>query len=169
VDQKAVTKAHLWPYLMRVQKRISKNPESLAWVILDERWRVLADHAREVLAKFASGRAGMRWEKLAAREVMKLANDVPARTVVEVTTAMVLMSEMEPARFKSDTAFWLQLARRVRSVTYVNYDERWEESEAVLPGAVAKGFPAPRAVVGEDAGRSWAVHGSGGEGRESAA
>src|SRR6478672_1056542 len=107
VNQRAVTKAHLWPYLNRVQKHICKNPESIAWVILDERWRVLVDHAREVLAKFASGRGGVHWEELAAQEVVKLAGDVPARTVVEVTTAMVMMGEMEPGRFKSDNAFWL--------------------------------------------------------------
>jgi hypothetical protein len=124
VDQKAVTKAHLWPYLMRVRKRISRNPDSIAWVILDERWRVLVDRARAVLAKFATGRGGVRWEKLAAQEVVKLANDVPARTVVEVTAAMMMMCEMEPGRFKSDKAFWLQLARRTRSLTDMNYGER---------------------------------------------
>src|SRR6476660_1773564 len=101
VDQKAVTKAHLWPYLKRVQKRISKNPESIAWVTLDERWRVLIDHARGILARFATGRAGVRWEMLAAQEVVKLADDVPERAVVEVTAAMVMMWEMEPGRFKS--------------------------------------------------------------------
>src|SRR6185503_3718063 len=90
VDQKAVTKAHLWPYLNRVQKRIAKNPESIAWVILDERWRVLVDRVQAVLAKFATGRGGARWEKLAAQEVVKLANDVPPRVVVEVTSAMVM-------------------------------------------------------------------------------
>jgi hypothetical protein len=124
VDQKAVTKAHLWPYLKMVQKRIAKNPESIAWVILDERWRVLVDRVRAVLAKFATERGGARWEKLAAQEVVKLANDVPPRVVVEVTSAMVMMWEMEPGRFKSDRAFWLQLARRARSLTHVNYGER---------------------------------------------
>src|SRR5262249_55934002 len=102
VDQKAVTKAHLWPYLNRVQKRIAKNPESIAWVILDERWRVLVDRVRAVLAKFATGRGGVRWEKLAAQEVMERADDVPARTVVEGAAAMVMMGEMEPDRLRSN-------------------------------------------------------------------
>ena len=63
MDQKAVTTAHLWPYLKRVQKRISKNPESVAWVTLDERWMALTDHARGILARFASGRAGKCWRR----------------------------------------------------------------------------------------------------------
>jgi hypothetical protein len=126
VDQKAIKKAQLWPYLKRVQKRIAKNPDSVAWVTLDERWRALTDHARGVLARFATGRAGVRYERLAAQEIVKLADDVPPRAVVEVTAAMVLMWEMEPRQFKSDQAFWLQLARRVRGLTDMNYGEGWD-------------------------------------------
>jgi len=128
VDQKAIRKAHLWPYLKMAQKRISKNPESVAWVTLDDRWRALTDHARGVLAKFDTGQAGSRWELLAAQEVVKLADDVQPRAVVEVTAAMVFMQEMEPGWFRSDKAFWLQLARRVRSLTDMNYGEGWDHT-----------------------------------------
>ena len=50
VDQKAITKAHLKPYLKLVRERISKNPDNPAWVTLDGRWRALVDHAQGVLA-----------------------------------------------------------------------------------------------------------------------
>lgn len=128
VDQKAITKAQLKPYLRLVQERISKNPESIAWVTLDERWRALVDHAQGILAKFASGKAGVRFERIAAQEVVKLAGEVKPREVVEVTCGMVMMLAMEPRWFRSDDAFWIQLARCVRSLTDLHIGERWDHA-----------------------------------------
>jgi hypothetical protein len=126
VDQKAITKTHLKPYLKLVRERISKNPDSPAWVTLDSRWRALVDHAQGLLAQFSRGRAMSRFEITAAREVVKLAAEVKPREVVEVTCAVVVMWELEPRRFRSDEAFWVQLARRVRGLTDVNFGERWD-------------------------------------------
>ena len=128
VDQRAVTKAQLKPYLKLVKARMSKNPESIAWVTLDERWRALVDHAEGVLAEFAKGRPGFSYERLAAQEVVKLAGDVKPRAVVEVTAAMVMMRELEPRYFRSDQAFWIQLARRVRGTTDLHIAERWDNA-----------------------------------------
>jgi hypothetical protein len=126
VDQKAITKAQLKPYLKLVKKRMEKNPENVAWVTLDSRWRAVVDHAQGVLAYFARGKAGSRFERLAAQEVVKLASEVQPRQVVEVTAAMVMMLDLEPRRFCSDQAFWIQLARRVRGLTDLNYGDRWD-------------------------------------------
>jgi hypothetical protein len=126
VDQKAVTKAHLKPYLKLVRDRISKNSENSAWVTLDARWRALVDHAQGLLDQYSRGRAMSRFEIAAAREVVKLANEVKPREVVEVTCAVVVMWELEPRQFRSDQAFWVQLARRVRAITDVNFGERWD-------------------------------------------
>jgi hypothetical protein len=125
-DQKAITKAQLSPYLKLVKARVAKNPESIAWVTLDERWRALVDHARGILADYASGRAGSRFERAAAHVVAKLAEDVKPRDVVEVTAAMVVMQELDPRVFRSDRAFWFQLARRVRALTDRHIGERWD-------------------------------------------
>jgi len=125
-DQKAITKAQLKPYLKLVRARMAKNPDSVAWVTLDERWRALEDHARGIVAASLKGRAGSRYERAAAHEVIKLADDVKPRQVVEVATAMVMMWELEPRQFRSDRAFWIQLARRVRGVTDINFGERWD-------------------------------------------
>jgi hypothetical protein len=62
----------------------------------------------------------------AAREVVKLGEEVKPREVVEVTCAVVVMWVIEPRRFRSDDAFWVQLARRVRGLTDVNFGERWD-------------------------------------------
>ena len=91
VDQKAVTKAHLKTYLRLAKARIAKNPDSEAWTTLDARWRVLVDHAQAIVAAAVAGRAGSRFERAAAYEVVKLAEEVKPREVVEVTCAMVMM------------------------------------------------------------------------------
>ena len=84
------------------------------------------DHAQGILSEFARGRAKPRFEVVAAREVVKLGGEVKPREVVEVTCAVVVMWELEPRRFRSDDAFWVQLARRVRGLTDVNFGERWD-------------------------------------------
>jgi hypothetical protein len=126
VDQKAITKTHLKPYLKAVRERISKNPDSSAWVTLDSRWRALVDHAVGILGQYARGRPMNRFEVAAAQEVAKLGREVTPRQVVEATCAMVAMWVIEPKRFRSDDAFWVQLARRVRGLTDVNFGERWD-------------------------------------------
>ena len=125
-DQKAVANAQLQPYLKLVKARMSENPEHIAWVLLDERWRALVDHAQGIVADYARGRAGSRFERAAAQEVSKLAGDVEPRAVVEVTAAMVVMQELDPRQFRSDRAFWVQLARRVRALTDLHIGERWD-------------------------------------------
>lgn len=125
-DQKAVTKARLAPYIKMVETRIARNADNVAWVTLDDRWRALVDHAQGILATFATGKPGNRFERIAAQEIVKLAADVQPRAVVEVTAAMVIMQEFEPRVFRSDDAFWLQLARRVRSLTDLHFGESWD-------------------------------------------
>lgn len=125
-DQKAITKARLSPYLAIVRKRIAKNADNIAWVSLDDRWRALVQHAEQIVADFALGKAGSRFERVAAQEVVKLSSEVEARSVVEVTAALVLLQEFEPRVFRSDNAFWLQLARRVRSLTDLHFGESWD-------------------------------------------
>jgi hypothetical protein len=144
VDQKAITKAHLRPYLKAVRERIAKNPDSPAWTTLDARWRALVDHAEGILGQFSRGRAMNRFEVAAAREVVKLGKEVKPREVVEATCGMVAMWVIEPRKFRSDEAFWVQLARRVRGLTDVNFGERRAaEGEAVLPRADATSEPGP--------------------------
>lgn len=125
VDQQAITKTHIKPYLKLTQSRIAKNAHSPAWTTLDARWRALVDHAQRVIAKYESGQPCSRFEKLAAYEIAKLGENVDTRTVVEMTIAMVMLRELEPRCFRSDRAFWLQLSRRVRGLTDLNFGERY--------------------------------------------
>lgn len=124
-DQKAVTKAQVNPYLTLVKNRIAKNPHSPAWTTLEARWRALVDHAAHIVAEYERGRPGSRIERLAAQEIIKIGKSVTARAVVEMTMAMVMMRELHPRHFRSDRAFWVQLGRRVRGLTDLNYGERY--------------------------------------------
>ena len=124
-DQKAISKSHVRPYLALVKKRIAKNPHSPAWTTLETRWRALVDHAEHIVAEYERGRPGSRIERLAAQEIIKLGKNVEARAIVEMTMAMVMMRELSPRNFRSDRAFWIQLGRRVRGLTDLNYGERY--------------------------------------------
>jgi len=124
-DQKAVTKTHVKPYLELVKARVAKNSHSPAWTTLEARWRALADYAETIVADFENGRPGSRIERLAAQDIIKLRNTVEPRPVIEMTMAMVMMREMSPRNFRSDRAFWVQLGRRVRGLTHLNYGERY--------------------------------------------
>ena len=77
-------------------------------------------HAKGILAAEKQGRAGVRHERIAAREVVTLGDAVSAREVVVCALAMFVMWEMEPRKFRSDDAFRMQLARRVRRLTEAN-------------------------------------------------
>jgi hypothetical protein len=120
VDQRAVTKTELASYQRLVQARIDRNPESPAWGHLDDAWLHVVAHAKDILAAERQGRVGIRHERVAAREVVTLADAVPARTVVICTLAMFVMWEIEPRKFRSDDGFRTQVARRVRRLTEAN-------------------------------------------------
>jgi hypothetical protein len=120
VDQEAVTKADLKPYLKLVRVRIEKNTDSPLWGRLEARWGALVEHARGVLAYYQRGHAGPRHERIAAQEIVKLSEAVAPREAVETALAMFMMQELERRRFRSDAAFRAQLARRVRGLTELN-------------------------------------------------
>jgi hypothetical protein len=79
VEQRAVTKTELASYQRLVQARIERNPSSPAWDRLDDAWLHVVSHARGVLAAEKQGRAGVRHERIAAREVVTLGDAVSAR------------------------------------------------------------------------------------------
>jgi hypothetical protein len=146
VDQEGITKAHLKPFLRLVQARITKNRESPLWTHLDARWTALADHARSLLAY----RGAMpRYERIAAKEVLKLSDAVPPREIVETTLALFIMHELEPRRFKSDKAFRTQLVRRVRGLTDLNAGSWFDNRSGKSKRAYRELSPRAAAVMGK--------------------
>ena len=119
-EQESITKADLTQYLKLVQARIARNEGSPLWAECEARWNAVLEHARRVLAAFQRGQAGYRCERIAAQEVVKLAENVEPSKVVHTTFAMFLLADRQPRRFRSDQAFRFQLARRLRGLTDLN-------------------------------------------------
>lgn len=127
-EQTGVTVHELKPFRDRVTQRRQRNPGNAAWGLLRARWDALADHARVVVAIEAKGTPGVSHERQAARQVLTLHGSVAADDVVDVALAMVVYQELRPARFKSDEAFDVQLARRVRGLSPANAEQYLETS-----------------------------------------
>ncbi|HEY1721050.1 MAG TPA: hypothetical protein VGG27_07375 [Magnetospirillaceae bacterium] len=127
--QQAITKADLKPYLERVHARIERSSNGSLWPQLEARWGALLDHCRARSAAYRNGRADVRYVVEACEELVKVASDVDARIVVETALAMYVMGNDDARRFKSDDAFWFQLARRVRGLTDMN-DGSWYDHDA---------------------------------------
>lgn len=127
--QQGVTVHELKPYVNLVEARKAKNPESEAWSILTARWQAVLGHAQGTLQRHAEGRAGVRWERLAAQHLVTIGRDVEPWSVVKTAIAMYLMQDQRPTRFASDAAFDHQLVRRVRGLTDTNAGAYWDHQE----------------------------------------
>lgn len=122
VAQQGVTKEALRPYVALVRARIAKNAGNPTWAVCDARWLAIVDHARGILGEAQRGVPGSRNERVAASAVVKLADHVAAREVVEAVLGMYLMQDQEPRRFQSDEAFRVQIVRRVMRLSEVSAD-----------------------------------------------
>jgi hypothetical protein len=147
--QKAITKADLKPYIGAVRARIEKNKGKALWSHLEGRWEALGRQAGEILEEAGNGVAQVRARLLAAAEIVKLSGAVEAQEVIETVLAMYLMQDQEPHRFKGDTAFRVQLVRRVRGLTSLNA-KVWQQKGA---GRAKKAYsevpPRVSAFIGE--------------------
>jgi hypothetical protein len=145
VSQKAISKAELKTYLKRVRQRIAKNPDNPTWGQLEARWLAVVEHAKGIVGAFQSGKAGIRYVRKAADEVIKVAEVATPRDVVETVLAMCMMEELDRRRFRSDPGFRFQLVRRVRALTEMHAGERYDHRS----GRVRRVYPelTPRAVA----------------------
>lgn len=126
VSQQGVTKEALKPYVALVRARIVKNAGNPIWATCDARWLAIVDHARGIVGAVERGLPGNRSERVAASAVVKLADHVEPRAVVEAVLAVYLMQDQEPRRFRSDDAFRVQLVRRVMRLSEVSADS-WQD------------------------------------------
>lgn len=127
--QRGVTVHELKPYVALVEARKARNPDSEAWTILTARWEAVLGQAQGVLQRYAEGRPGVRWERLAAHHLVSIGRDVEPWSVVRTALALYLMLDQQPSRFVSDAAFDHQLVRRVRGLTDTNAGAYWDHQE----------------------------------------
>jgi hypothetical protein len=71
---------------IRGWSRTERNPASPAWARRDDAWLHVVAHARGILAAERQSRAGVRHERVAAREVVTLGDAVPAHETRHATT-----------------------------------------------------------------------------------
>lgn len=124
-SQPSVTALHLKPHLQTVERRITKNPDAPVWAALHQRWGVVVDHARSILAAYESGQPTVRDDVQAAQQVVAL--EGAADGVVRVSLAMFLMWSLEPRRFKDHRAFLHCWTRRVRHLNPATYGTYWDD------------------------------------------
>lgn len=92
---------------------MAKNPDSPLWGRLDALWGAIAAQARQETIR----PVGNRYQRSAAHELLNIDADSTPREIVTTTLAMFVLWHDMPWRFRSDAAFRLQLARRVRALT----------------------------------------------------
>jgi hypothetical protein len=93
--------------------------------------------------------AGNSSERIAAREVVKLAEHVEPREVVETVLAMFLLEQDQPRRFRSDPAFRTQLVRRTRGLSEVNAGTWYDAATGKTKRAYKELAPRANAVLGQ--------------------
>ncbi len=118
--QLGVTSSELEPFRKRVRARIEKNKGNPTWGLLHARWKALVEIAKAEEARYQTGVAHNRYERDAWFNVVKIDANVDSMEVIEVVLAMYLLQQGNPRRFKSDTAFGEQLARRARGLAPTN-------------------------------------------------
>ena len=149
VAQEAISKADLKTYLKRVRQRIAKNPDSAAWGQLEARWMAIVERARGVIAAFHSGKAGARYLRKAAEEVLRVAEAAPPRDLVETALAVFVMQELDPRRFRSDAGFRFQLVRRVRALADVSAGQRYDHRSGKVRRVYRELTPRAVATIGQ--------------------
>lgn len=149
VAQEAISKAELKTYLMRVRQRIAKNPDSPTWGQLEARWLAVVEHAKGIVAAFRSGKAGVRYVRKAAEEVIKIAGVATPRDVIETVLAVFVMQELDPRRFRSDPGFRFQLVRRVRALADVYAGQRYDHKSNKVRRVYREMTPRAVATIGQ--------------------
>lgn len=118
--QEGVTKQELKPYLEAVRRRFEARPENNAMAGTKQRLYGLVDNSKVTVAAYYRGQPTHRNQLIAAQEILKVSEAVPAEAVIETVLAMYLLADADSHRFRSDEAFLFQVSRRVRALTNMN-------------------------------------------------
>lgn len=118
--QEGTTKQELKPYIEAVKGRFQSRPDSNAMAETEQRWYAQVETCKAIVAGYYRGQPTQRNQLIAAQEIIKVSEAVPAALIIETVIAMYLLADADPRRFRSDEAFLFQVVRRVRALTDLN-------------------------------------------------
>lgn len=144
-EQRGVTLTELKPFLARVRARIAKNDDSPLWTHLENLWRDIVSDARQEVTR----PVGNRYQRSAANELLNVDADSSPMEIIVTTLAMHVFWHDRPNRFRSDSAFWLQLARRVRALTSRHCGLRYDHETGRDKRIYREMTPKAGAIIGQ--------------------
>jgi hypothetical protein len=128
-QQRGILTAYLEPFLRTIDRRRNDTAGAALWGLLEARWAALVGDCQRTLAAAQRGAVMSRWDRLAAAELVRVADAADVTEVWRTAAAMVLMREVEPHRFRSDRAFLVQMGRRVRHLAGCNVGVYWNSRD----------------------------------------
>jgi hypothetical protein len=137
------------PYLRSLDKQQKVRPDAPAWALLRDRWDTLIGTERDTLRSHAAGLPGNRWERGAAQELVRVAEQASAEDAWRTAVAMFLLREHEPRRFATDRAFLVQLGRRVRHLAEANQGSFYNPATGRTKHVYRDPNPRVAAIVGQ--------------------
>lgn len=128
-EQEAISVAELKPYVAWLEAWIARRKSGdTIRKHLRELWKAAVTWA-EGETRAHAGRLAKAYHRGTWRDILKVAGEVDADKIAMTCVAMVVMREQHPSRFKSDRAFWVQLARRFRTLTDHHVATYWDNAQ----------------------------------------
>ncbi|MDW3205555.1 MAG: hypothetical protein R8L07_08405 [Alphaproteobacteria bacterium] len=128
-----------------VDEVIERNRDNSTWDIASQRWGALVHRCRAIEAAYLNGTPMIKFEVQAAREVIRLSENVKVQEVIRTVCAIYLLAEHRPRTFQSDNAFTHQLVRRCRGLTEANAGTWYDHATGKMK-RVYRDLP-PRTVI----------------------
>jgi hypothetical protein len=100
-------------------------------------------------AAFRAGKAGARYVRKAADEIIKVAEAATPRDVIETVLAMCMMEELDRRRFRSDAGFRFQLVRLVRALADVSAGRKYDHRSGKVRRVYRELTPRAVATIGQ--------------------
>lgn len=139
-EQEPVGRYELRPWCRAVRPVIDRNRDREAIKITEERWQQLLAHCVPLTDGGDTG-GHVHWPTTnAARGLRQATVDATFDAILETVSALVLLRETNPRRFRSDEAFNVQLARAVRRLGTTAVAWGWDQKAGKQRG-VYRTFP----------------------------
>jgi len=128
-EQTYITKHELMPYVKAAKQWVTTRSRRDFLDICKLRWEALCHEARIYEDKALSGRPYHRPTMDAYQTVLKVNKENELTDIVITLISMGYLHECNPRRFKDQTAFGFQCARRLRSLAPNSIGSHWDNTK----------------------------------------